>query len=352
MGAMKRSKFALLIFLSIFLSHCETKHKNSCSTPSQAHGFAFSPLGFPHTYTHTTEFFEDIERMKDAAVMWNGSWRDDAVEGSDAGDIPEAAALIADSAIEYCYVPLAVFGWRFGSTNYIQIPTSTINDWTNVEARRKFISMLVDYVIKYRPPYVFLGNENDFYYESNVADYAHWIISYNAAYDAIKEVSETTLVGPVFNYEHISGNGILNNWNTSFWEALDSHDLDKVDVLGLTVYPFFNYVDPSDVPNNYLKPFIDKIGNRPIVITETGWPAENINGLNPPWVTTEEAQVEYVQRLQRFTSTHTYPVINWLYYNGLLSDETESDTWKTFGSISIKNRQGNEYQVYNPWLDL
>lgn len=349
---MLKPRFIVWMLLICVLGSCSNSHKNSCVAPVQAHGFGFSPLGFPLTYDRSVQFFEDIEKLKDGAVMWNGSWRDDAANGTDAGDVPAGAKLIADSAIQYCYVPIAVFGWRSGATNYIQIPGAAINDWSNIEARKKFISMLVDYVTQYKPKYIFLGNENDFYYQSNVADYAHWIIAYNLAYDAIKQVSEDTQVGPVFNYEHISGQGLLNGWNTSFWEALDAHDLNKVDVVGLSVYPFFNYVDPSNVPSTYLNPLKTKIGSKPIVITETGWPAQNLMGFNPPWVTTEEAQVEYVARLQAFTSGLTVPVMNWLYFNGLKDDGSHSDAWKTFGSISIKNSLGNEYQVYNTWSDL
>jgi len=341
-----------LVCLILFFASCETSHKDSCTVPTQAHGFGFSPEGFPNTYGQSVAFFEDMERLKDAAVMWNGSWRDDAVEGSDAGKIPEGAQAIQDASIQYCFVPLQVFGWRSGETNLIKTPASPVNDWTNSTARAKYISMLVDFANKYRPSYMFLGNENDFYYENNLADYANWIVAYNAAYDAIKEVSENTLIGPVFNFEHISGQGLLNAWNASYWEALEVHDLDRVDVVGLSVYPFFNYEDPADVPSNYLQPILSRIGNRPLVITETGWPAENNGALNPQWTTTEEAQVEYLSRLKTFTQGKNIPVMNWLYFNGLNDDGTLSQGWKIFGSVSIRNENGDEYQVYNDWIDF
>jgi hypothetical protein len=340
------------ISLSLLFASCETDHKNSCKVPAQAHGFGYSPLGFPNSYDQSVAFFEDMEQLNDASVMWNGSWRDDAINGSDAGKIPEGASVIQDSAVKYCFVPVNVFGWRSGTTNYISIPSSTVNDWTNSEARAQYISMLVDFVTKYRPPYVFLGNENDFYYESNTSDYAHWMIAYNAAYDAIKTVSEETLVGPVFNYEHLSGQGLLNGWNASYWEALDAHDFNKIDVIGLTLYPFFNYEDPALVPSDYLDPLVVKIGSKPIVITETGWPAENLGNLNPQWSTTEENQVEYVSRLTALTAGKNVPVMNWLFFNGLEDDGSYSTEWKTFGSISVKNENGILYQVYDAWLDL
>lgn len=341
------------LFLAVLLIlGCKTNHEDSCKVPTQAHGFSYSPREFPVTDKYSVEFFEDIERFKDSSVVWKGSWRDDKIDGSDAGMTPERATKLADSAVQYCFVPVPVFEFRSGTTNYIQIPELTVNKWSNVQAQSKFVAMLVDYVTKYRPPYVFLGNENDFYYESNPADYAHWIITYNRAYDAIKEVSEGTLVGPVFSYEHISGQGLLNGWNGELWEALDQHDRDKIDVVGVTVYPFYNFVNPEDVSSTYLNQLVTKIGSKPIVITETGWPAHNNGNLNPQWITTEEAQVTYVKRLQKMTSGKTIPVVNWLYYNGMKDDGTQSEEWKTFGSISIRDDFGIPYQVYNPWIDL
>ena len=37
---------------------------------------------------------------------------------------------------------------------------------------------------RYHPAYVFLGNENDYYFEQDPRDYANWILAYDAAYDA------------------------------------------------------------------------------------------------------------------------------------------------------------------------
>jgi hypothetical protein len=249
-----------------------------------------------------------------------------------------------------CEIESGIFGWRSGDTNLIQIPSNLVNDWTNLDARDLYVSMLKDFVNQYRSTYIFLGNENDFYYEPNTADYANWIITYNLAYDAIKQVVPETLVGPVFSYEHISGQGILNGWNAQFWQALDDHDMDKVDIVGVTVYPFFQYENSEDVPSNYLQPLFDKVGSRPVIITETGWPAENFALPAPVWTTTEEAQVTYVDRLSAMTSGKNIPVMNWLFYNGMVDDG--SDAWKIFGTVSVKDSLGIEYQVFSKWAGL
>ncbi|MCC7460178.1 MAG: hypothetical protein IT286_02635 [Proteobacteria bacterium] len=342
---------ALLVpILLLSFIGCETDHKNSCDIPAQAHGFSYSPVGFPDSSNQSTAFFEDMEQFNDTSVISTQIWRDDLEAGTDAGKTPKQAELIQDSALQYCFVPVSTFSWRENGTNYIRIPGYALNNWSNVQARTKFISMLVTFANKYRPPYLLLGHENDFYFQEDPIDYANWLMVYNAAYDAIKEVSESTKIGPSFSYEHMSGQGFLKGWNATYWEALEQHDLSRVDVVGLTVFPFFNFEDPADVPGNYLNSIVTKIGTRPIVITQTGWPARNLGGLNPQWSTTEEDQVTYVNRLTAVTVGKNIPSVNWLYYNSPTQENTEN--WKTFGSVSLRTMQGNEYQVFNSWLNF
>lgn len=348
---MQMAKVFLALGSFVFLS-CSNNNPANCKIPAQARGFSYSPLGFPVTYERTPEFFDDMEEFGDAAVRWNGSWRDDSIDGSDAGMIPSQAKLIQESSYQYCYVATPVFEWRNPNQNLIQIPSNLVNDWTNVEARKKFIDMLREFVVQYRPVYVFLGNENDLYYETNTADYAHWLIAYNTAYDAIKEANPDTLVGPVFSYEHISGQGNLHGWSAPFWQAYDDHDPGKVDVVGITLFPFFEYAKPESIPSNYLKPLFDRIGTKPLVITATGWPAENLDGFNPPWEPRLESQVTYVNRLQIITAGENVPVMNWLYYNGRVDDGSDREFWKIYGSVSLLDSLGLPYLVYDDWLKL
>ncbi|MBI3762973.1 MAG: hypothetical protein HY260_14085, partial [Chloroflexi bacterium] len=278
--------------------------------PALVKGFGLSPQGFPLDYGRFPDFLTEVASMTNGGVMWNGAWRDDVGNGADAGRIPQAAAAIMQSAAAYTFTPSVVFGWRTGSTLHLQVPTNPANDWTNADARRLFQDMLVNFATTYRPPFVFLGNENDAYYAQDPADYVNWIGFYNDAYDAIKGASPGTLVGPVFNFEHLAGAGALNGWSTPYWEALEAHDLTKVDVVGVTVYPWLNYATPEAAPNDYLAPLLSRIGSKPLAITETGWPAENLGGLNPPWETSEAAQVTYLARLSAMLAEKDVRIVN------------------------------------------
>ena len=318
--------------------------------PRVVKGFGISPQGFPLDYSKFADFLGEVGGMTNGAVMWNGAWRGDVVEGTDAGSIPTAAASVMKSAHSYDFTPIVVFGWRTGATLYVEVPANPTNDWTNAEAKGLFREMLMEFASTYQPPYMFLGNESDAYYEQNPADYANWIAFYNGAYDAIKAVSPGTLVGPVFNYEHLAGSGTLNGWTTAYWEALDSHDFTRVDIVGVTVYPWLNYATADAVPASYLDPLMARIGSVPIAVTETGWPAENLGGLNPPGETSEAAQVTYLARLSSMLEGKDVRVVNWLHLYPMLDPGGSPVAWKLFGSVSIRDRSGNARAVYEPWL--
>ena len=290
--------------------------------------------------------------MNGAGVMYNGPWRDDVAIGKDSGEIPEAALVATHFSNALHYIPICVFVWRDEQTLLLSVPGNKTNNWSNDKTKKLFKMMLIKFVSAYEPPFVFLGNENDFYYQQNPNDYLNWINFYNTAYEAIKKVSPHTLIGPVFNFEHLSGSGQLNGWISPNWKALDAHDLNKIDILGITLYPFFAYPQPDLIPKNYLDPLLKHAGfTKPIALIETGWPAEESEGFKPPWETSETAQVHYLSRLYGLIEGKKVKIINWLYLyppSSAFQGQTQND--KIFGSVSIRDEQGNKRPVYEKWI--
>lgn len=272
------------------------------------------------------------------------------MNGSDAGTVPAAARSVALEASKRCVVAVPVFGWRAGSTPLIKTAANSTNDWTNTDARARYASMLRAFMTEYRPPYVFLGNENDFYLEQAPGDYANWVAAYNEAYDAIKAASPETLVGPVFNYEHLAGLGALNAWTKPLWGALEAHDLARVDVVGLSVYPFLGAKEPDTIPEDYFAPLFARIGSKSVAVTETGWPAEAPGGASLPWVAGERAQVEYIGRLTALLGGHEVRLANWLLLHPLGDDGSNAQAYRLFGSVSLRNAAGEPRPAYEAWL--
>jgi hypothetical protein len=324
---------------------------NGPTTPEVVKGIGFSPQGWPSDMSGILDFYAEVGDMTDSGVMWNGGWRDDTVDGTDAGTVPDAAVTFAEASDIYGFTHYSVFGWRSGETIHLGVPSNDTDNWTNTKARNLFKSMLVDYAETYDPPFAFIGNENSAYYEQNSSDYENWIDFYNEAYDAIKEASPDTMVGTIFNYEHLAGMGELNGWTTSCWEALDLHDLSKIDILGVTVYPFLNYATAEEVPASYLDPLISRIGSKPIAITETGWPGEDLGPIDIQWEQSEQAQVTYLSRLGAMLDGKNVKIVTWLALYPMEGPIGSTD-WEVFGSLSLRDSAGDKRPVYDEWLDF
>ncbi len=350
-----RAGFLLLILvlapLLSFLASCGGGGGGTDPGPASLRGFGLSPEGFPLPVdaSHWTAFYAEVGGMGRGAVMWNGAWRDDVAGGSDAGTVPAACSSLAAASSTYGFTPVFVFGWRSGTTLYLNVPDNSVNNWTNPQARSRFIGMLVDFAAARNPPYLFLGNENDFYFEQDNVDYLNWLSFYDSAYDNVKAVSPSTLVGPVFNFEHMAGSGALNGWTASFWGALDLHDKSRVDIVGITVYPWLNFSAAASVPSTYLVPLFVRVGPKPVAVTETGWPAENLGGLDPPWSTSPQDQVDYIPRFFSAIAGRDVRLVDWTFLHFMVDDGTHSTEWKMFGSVSLYDNSAVRRPAYALW---
>lgn len=361
----KRLYFALAALL-IFLTACTQPSPNSAAQPTigdyplpeegaAVKGFGLSPEGWPHDYTQLEAFLAEVGSFPNGGVMQNGPWRDDLENGTDAGQVPHTAAGITGRAAEFGYVPIMVFGWRStGNIVHLAVPANPSNDWTNEEAKDLYEQMLVEFAQSYQPPYIFLGNESDEYFIGFPEDYARWVTFYNRAYDAIKAVSPETKVGPVLQYERMAGVGQINNWNESHWGALETHDLSKVDIVGITFYPWFSVATPQELPDDYLDPLLERIGDIPIAITETGWPAEYFGDRQLPWQASPPHQLAFIDALERVLAGKNIEILNWafLYPLGFSEEEEVVLVWELFGPLALYDREGNPRPAYEAWIEF
>lgn len=344
-------RLSCLVAAGVLLAACSNAQGSPPpSVGGLVKGYGISPLGFPSDYSNLPAFLEEVGNLPNGGVMFNGAWRKDVANGSDAGEIPSAATLVVEQSKVHGYTPIIVFGWRSEDSLHIGVPANPANDWANQEARTLFKQMLVDFASAYHPPYLFLGNESDAYFIDVPEDYQNWIAFYNETYDAIKAVSPETMVGPIFQYERMSGQGAFSQWTTPHWGALTSHDLERIDILGITMYPWLNVVTPAQVPNNYLAPLLEIIGDKPIAITETGWPGDPL-GLPVPWEATLDAQLLFVERLEGILQGANIHMLNWLHLYQI-AVSPESTDFAEFASISLRDVEGNKRPIYDAWVNF
>jgi hypothetical protein len=145
------------------------------------------------------------------------------------------------------------------------------------------------------------------------------------------------------------GWGTFSGWTTPRTEAFTLHDRSRVDVVGLTIYPYLGRAAPTEVPVGYLDPVFSLLGGKPIAITETGWPA-SASGRSVPWQAGESQQSAYLSRLGEMLDGHSVLLVNWLFLHPMSAGSPE--VLSTFGTVSLRNEAGGKRPVYDAFVSF
>lgn len=343
-----KSKATLTFLICLFFNFTHAQQNNLQL------GYALSWEGHPYNAgTNFIPFFEEISTMssnclEEMVVFGNAAWRDSL---ESAGSLPATQNTIGGLTAIYDYTPMLGFAWKAGETLLLNTESNPTNNWTNQNAKDLYLEMLLEAAANFPDAYIFIGNEVNFYWEQDSVDYLNWVDFYHWAYDSIKTTYPNATIGTIFNFEHLSGQGVLTGWDTSYWQALTSFNLDKIDVLGLTVYPFFNHATADLVPSGYLQQLIDTVGiDQRIAITETGWPVDNLLPFTPLWTPSIQQQEAYVPVLFNsiVANNDQIEVVNWLYLNYLM-DYNANIGHQIFASVSMRDSSGNDYPSLELW---
>jgi len=176
------------------------------------------------------------------------------------------------------------------------------------------------------PAFMMIGNEvNSFWQnhhgdpENDPDDFSYFVSMYEAARQAVLAVSPSTLVFPSFTY-----NKIMHP--TEDFDAVDAFDLDTLDTLVFTSYPFMTDVTgfetPDQIPTAYYKRIGQLYPNRKVGFTEVAWSSEEYGG-------NDEEQAEFIDTF--FALTRAIPKEFVCYF--LMNDfETGGDRWISNGT--------------------
>ena len=149
-------------------------------------------------------------------------------------------------------------------------------DPSDAGQRQQFIDTVVGIVEEHELAYLLLGTEVDRIEADDPAAFDAFVALYADTYDAVKAVSPGTKVFTAFQLEELRGGGYLTgrDWDER-WGLIEAFG-DRLDLVGFTSYPFFDYESPADIPDDYYAEAAAHAGGRPIAFTELGWPSAPI----------------------------------------------------------------------------
>jgi hypothetical protein len=219
----------------------------------------------------------------------------------------------------------------------VNAPEGVNADLSDPEFRRLWVEEAGLIAREFRPEYFSLGNEINDYFYLHPEELEDYFSLYDEAYARIKEVSPETKVFVVFSYSHMADNDqfdMLTRFN------------DRADLIGITTYPWKQFDDPGDIPDDYYSK-IEEYTDKPVAFTEIGWISSVEKG------SSEAEQADYLVRFLELTDDMDVEMVNWLFLHetvleGYAASISESET----GTISLKNIDGSGKEVYNVWLDV
>jgi hypothetical protein len=188
---------------------------------------------------------------------------------------------------------------------------------------------------EFKPEYFSLGNEINDYFHLHPEDLKPYLSLLSEAYRRIKEVSPQTKVLVVFSYNHLIENNQL---------ALLKDFEDKVDLIGLTTYPYKQFPNPNAIPKDYyerLKRYVKK----PLAFTEIGWSSGEGSS--------EKMQADFLLRFLELTKEFNVEMVNWLFlHETVIGGIAGKISNKDVGTIALKKANGRTKEVYYIWLSL
>lgn len=120
---------------------------------------------------------------------------------------------------------------------------------------------------RYRPEYLILGVEVDYYALAEPDDFRRFLTAYRRARDRVEKTLPTVRVGVSVQYEHAQGvSGPEGTLLQGMGRAFDTMS----DFIGLSVYPFMMGLEPEDVGTDYFEALTAL--DHPVLVTETAWP--------------------------------------------------------------------------------
>lgn len=293
------------VALALVLASCQT------AVPSSAPaGTVYGVAGLvrPHAPSSSAADAEAMYRSfadTGGALGVYTNWTDRAdTEGKVPAVVPAAFA----AAKQYGFGPLVValgVATDAGGTGV----KSTI-DWGSRQ-RERFLATVTATALEHRPRFLAIGVETNRLWMSDRTSFDGFVRAYADAYDAVKKVSPDTKVFTIFQLELMRGHAtrMTGRDDEPEWDLLERF-AGRLDLLGLTTYPFLQYQRPSDIPDDYYSDAARRL-RVPVAFTEIGWPSARPTSAVAAYDASREAQAEFVDRFFALTAGSRPAIALW-----------------------------------------
>lgn len=291
----------------------------------------FSPANMPNpSASDWTNYFNELPKVGEimgAYSAWDIS--------PNADGIPSTIVNGVNIAEQYGVTPIIAIGYTL-----TQVTSSTYF----TQNKANFKKAITATATAYTPEYLAIGMEvNSLYWKVSPAAFNDFVAFYKEAYDAVKAISPTTKVFTVFQLEVMKGEAYLMGLDlTENWNLIDAFG-ERLDLVGFTIYPFLEYWNTTidQIPDNYYLEIAEHV-DKPIAITEMGWPSDSEYVSD----SSEQAQIEFLSGLLSATTTLDVEFMLNLFLHDI------EVTPEMFSTTGFKTTSGAQKQSYRYWQQL
>ena len=320
---------ALLIVVVLFVSSLGKAGEDEVAKEPETgfrKGVSYSPKSLTNT-ADALDFWKKAGQMG-TVVRSGGDW----MGFNEGGKISE---VVVEFSEEYGLFPVIEVNFFNQDTGKLLRPFSEVN-------QKAYIEAAVDFVSRYKPPYLGIGVEIDTFYRAVPEQFEAFAALFSEVYDAIKEAFPSTLVFTTFQYERFIGlrGGIFggtNDTSKNNWNLLDKFP--KADFIAFSTYPGLIYKDPSNIPSDYYLR-IKGHTSKTVAFTEIGWQSNKaIKG----WESSEKEQSRFIERFFDLTSDLDMRLAIWVHMYSQIKSEP-------FTSMALRNADGLAKLAWDAWI--
>ena len=246
----------------------------------------------------------------------------------------------------------------WGETPNMPMPEAWANrSWSSPQVISAYVNFSLDMINRFQPTHFEYGTEVSELILNDPAGYAEFVVFASSVYTAIKAVyPDLKLVTSIAIKS--PGSSEMELINAAIGEVLE-----YTDVVGISAYPyvFFNHDnrgDPANLPANWLTQVNQVIGQKPLLISETGWIGEDlmIEEFSVDIASDPGKQSAYVNSLLESAAALNVQMVIWwtvsdfdtLWQDTLVQDPT-AKIWKDIGLYDENQQARMGLAVWDNW---
>lgn len=329
-------------------AHPVSSDAGDAGAPRLDMGVTFSPIGFGgafEVWSPNRPAFYAAATTHGRVVAFHVGWRDGGMPRPACGSSPGLVSLIKADAASNPFTLSIVLGWSSGdgAPDLACEPDTGDNSWSNPTTRAKYKELAVTIATELHPAYLYLGNEVNSWYLGHAAGWPAWVTELDEVTKAVHVASPTTIVGTVFQLDRMKGAGKKNGWSDPPHFSLIDDVVGKVDIVGVTAYPFFDSDTAMAVPSDYFSEVLTHWSG-PVALTETAWRAEP----GTPYAGSAAEQSAWAGRLFDLLPAPRLRYAVWLF----LTDPDPKANQAAFLTTGLRDPAGAPRAVDGAWEAL